>query len=69
MTNIKKLFNRIKSLDSDTKRIDKVTDDLYKIITDTDLNKLNEVINENGLTIAKENMFNNIMLVIEIFTG
>ena len=55
MTNIKNLFNRIKYLDPDTKNIDKETDKMYKLITDTDLNDLNNAIDKKSLQILEKN--------------
>ena len=68
ITNTSNIINHIDNSDSTQKNVDDKTDEMCKEVID-DLNFLNESITEKGLTKSKENFFEMIISIIEIFNG
>ena len=57
MTKIKKLVDRIDTLDSTSENIDDETNKTYLSIVNDDFNLLNEIILKTGLTESRRKMF------------
>ena len=57
MTKIKKLIDRIDTLDSTSENIDDETNKTYLSIVNDDFNLLNEIILKTGLTESRRKMF------------
>ena len=68
MTNIKNLFNRLKTLDPTMKSADENTMEVYEAIKN-DFKSLDGAIIKTGIKDARKNMSKNISLAVETIIG